>query len=674
MIHGSRSSLFLVAIILLMGVVAVPAQAGSVSLAWDPVSDTDLAGYRVFYGPSAGSYDQQIDIGLTTQHTVTGLTDCTTWYVAVKAVDAVGNVSASFSNEVTGWPRPTVSAASPLSAEQGRQMDVQIDGTNFQTGATVVFDDPGITVNSVAVNGCGQVVANITVGGSAVPGVTGINVINADQTFGAGAGLFTVEAAVAPTVQSQSPADGASGIGVAVQPFIIFSEPLDPASVSGATVQLLDGGGSPVTLSSGSPSLSGDGLTVTLSPAGTLGLGETYRLRAIGGAGGVSDLAGHPLASTFTQATGFSTEADSLPPVLSSIASSGVAATSGTVTWTTDEPSDSQVFYRVQGGTAYQQTAVDPSLVTDHGILLQGLMPATTYAYHVRSLDSSGNATVSSPDGTLTTLASSSSYLTFEAEGGSLTAPMRAVTGADSFGDAWVDTPAGTPTGTSNSPAGTATFGVHIPSNAIWYLWVRVMNPTGSGGTLYESMDGAAPQTLDVTTAGAWEWIAGRSYALTIGQHSLELGGHTAAGRADRILLTDDVDFVPTAQPVDDVSPPASPSGLSVASSESVNVLNWTNPSASDLARLIIRVRTDGVYPTSPLDGLGVSDSAATAGAGDTFTHSGLTNGTAYRYSLFAVDSAGNVSAGAQAEGIPVDNVPPAAVQNLRRTDTYSGP
>ena len=73
-------------------------------------------------------------------------------------------------------------------------------------------------------------------------------------------------------------------------------------------------------------------------------------------------------------------------------------------------------------------------------------------------------------------------------------------------------------------------------------------------------------------------------------------------------------------------------------------------------------------------DGLGVSDSPATAGAGDTFTHSGLTNGTAYRYSLFAVDSAGNVSAAAQAEGIPVDNVPPAAVQNLRRTDTYSGP
>jgi chitodextrinase len=360
--------------------------------------------------------------------------------------------------------------------------------------------------------------------------------------------------------------------------------------------------------------------------------------------------------------------------VLSAIASSGVTATSGTVTWTTDEPSDGQVFYRAQGGTTYQQTGVDPSLLTDHGILVQGLMPATTYEYHVRSLDSSGNASVSSPDDTFITLAGSSNYLAFEAEGGVLTAPMRAVTGAGSFGDAWVDTPAGTANGTSSSPAGTAVFGVNIPTDGIWYLWVRVMHPAGSGAAMFESVDGAPRQTLDVTTAAVWEWVAGSSYALTAGQHSLELGGRRAEVRADRILLTDDAAFVPTAEPVDDVTPPASPSGVSGASSDGINVLNWTNPSDSDLARLIIRVRTDGVYPSSPLDGLGVSDSPATAGAGGTLSHTGLTNGTAYRYSLFAVDSAGNVSAAAQAEGIPVDNLPPAAVENLRRTDIFSGP
>ena len=61
-------------------------------------------------------------------------------------------------------------------------------------------------------------------------------------------------------------------------------------------------------------------------------------------------------------------------------------------------------------------------------------------------------------------------------------------------------------------------------------------------------------------------------------------------------------------------------------------------------------------------------------GINDTATHSGLTNGTSYRYSVFAIDSSGNVSLAAQAEGIPVDNVPPSEVLNLRRTDVYAGP
>ncbi|MFQ5718600.1 MAG: Ig-like domain-containing protein [Acidobacteriota bacterium] len=674
MIRAPRVSLFLIVFFLIGSLVSIPARAGTVSVAWDPVTDPDLAGYRVFYGLVAGNYTQQVDVGLTTQQTVTGLTDCTTWYFAVKSIDAAGNLSTAFSNEIAGWSRPTVTAVSPLSAEPGRQMDITIDGTNLQTGAAVTFEAAGITVNSVTVNGCGQAVANITVGDTTAPGSTLVNVINPDQTFGSGAGLFAVEAIVSPAVQSSIPTDGATAVAVAVQSSLTFSEPLDAASISAATVQLLDAAGNAVALAPGSPALSGDGLTVTLVPAAALSQGATYRLRALGGTGGVRDLAGHPLAGTFTQATGFTTATDTTPPVVSSVANSGVTATSGTITWITDELSDGQVLYRVQGGSAYQQTATDPTLVTDHGILVQGLTPGTTYEFHVRSADSSGNAAVSTPDSTFTTLASNSTFLIFEAEGGELTAPLRGTNGGGAFGDAWVDTPANTPTGTSTAPAGTAVFGVNLPKDATWYLWVRVMNRTGSGATLYEAVDGAVRQTLDVSAAGTWEWVAGRSDVLTAGQHSLELGGRQAEGRADRILLTDDAGFVPTEQPVDDVTPPASPSGFSVTGSDGVNVLGWTNPPDTDLARIIIRVRTDGVSPTSPVDGLAVADTPATAAAGDTFTHSGLTNGTAYRYSVFALDSSGNVSAAAQAEGTPVDNVPPSAVFNLRRSDTVSGP
>lgn len=674
MISRSRGSFLIIAIMAFMALVATPVHAGSVSMAWDPVGDADAAGYRIYYGPAADTYDQQLNLGLVTSHTLDGLADCTTWYVAVKAVDAAGNVSAGFSNELSGWPRPTVTVASPAAAEQGRRLDIAIDGTNFQSGASVVFDDSAITVNSVAVNGCGQVVANVTVGNSAIPGAGGVNVINTDQTFGNGAGLFTVEVAVAPTVLSTSPLDGGSGVGVAVQPSITFSEPLDPTTVSADAVQLLDSSGSPVPQAGGSPSLSGDGMTVTLTPASNLNMGATYRLRAIGGASGVTDLAGHPLDSTYTMASGFNTEADGVPPVVSVIASTGVTSTAGTVTWTTDEPTDSQVFYRAQGATGYQQTAVDAVLVTNHSVLLQGLAPATTYEFHVRSVDAGGNVTVSSPDESFTTAASSSTFLTFEAEGGALTSPMRSVSGADAFGESWIDTPAGTSQGTSNAPSGTAVFGVNVPSDGTWYLWVRAMNPVGTGGVMYESVDGGSRQLVNVTTAATWEWVPGRSYTLTAGQHSIELGGRRAEGRADRILLTDDASFVPTEQPVDDVTPTAAPSDLTAVPSDGINVLSWTNPADSDLARIVVRVRTDGLHPTSPLDGEGVSDSAATPGAGDTASHSGLVNGTTYLYSVFAIDSSGNVSLAAQAEGTPVDNIGPSEVMNLRRTDLYTGP
>ena len=82
------------------------ASAGSVSLQWDP--SPGASGYRVFYGTSTRNYTGQTDTGNVTQATISNLADCTTWYFAVKALDAFGTPSGSFSNEVSGWARPAV--------------------------------------------------------------------------------------------------------------------------------------------------------------------------------------------------------------------------------------------------------------------------------------------------------------------------------------------------------------------------------------------------------------------------------------------------------------------------------------------------------------------------------------------------------------------------------------
>jgi hypothetical protein len=661
-----------VIVVALVSIAGRPAIAGTASLAWDPVSDTDLAGYRVYYGTSPGSYTQSVDVGNVTQATITGLTDCTNYYFGVKAYDTAANESTSYSNQIQGWSRPVVTSSTPSSAEQGRTLNLTIAGTNFPSGATALFSNAGITVNSTTVNACGQLTLSVTVGAGAAPGASNLDVTDPDGVFGTGTSIFTVVAAAAPTVVSTTPVDGATGVSVAVSPTVTFSEAMLGASITTANVRLLDDTGAAVAQGAGSPALSGNGLTATITPAANLIQGRTYKIQIVGGVSGVLDLANHGLASTVTQTTGFSTVGDTTAPVISAVASSAVGSTTATINWTTNETSDSQVFFRRAADTTYQQTAVNASLLTSHSLSLTGLDPATTYSYYVRSADSAGNASTSPLTTTFTTPANAFSYLRFETEGGTLVAPLRGVSGAaGAFDSGYIDTPAGTATGSATSPAGTATFGVNIPTAGTWYLWVRMYGPTTGSDAMYESVNGASRALITPSVTAQWQWVAGRSYTLAVGLQSVELGGREAQARADRILLTNDSTFVPTEQAVGDQTPPAGNTGLTATGATSQVTLNWTNSSSVDFNQSIVRYRTDGKYPVSPVDGFPVVTKTGLPGAADSYVHTGLTNGTTYSYSVFAVDDTGNVGAAAKAQALAQDVSAPAAVQNLRRLDRH---
>ncbi len=85
---------------------STPSQTGNVTLAWDaPTTNedgsdlTDLAGYRVYYGTSSGSYTNSVNIGNITGATINSLSSGT-WYFAITAYNSSG-IESSYSTELS---------------------------------------------------------------------------------------------------------------------------------------------------------------------------------------------------------------------------------------------------------------------------------------------------------------------------------------------------------------------------------------------------------------------------------------------------------------------------------------------------------------------------------------------------------------------------------------------
>lgn len=140
--------------------------------------------------------------------------------------------------------------------------------------------------------------------------------------------------------------------------------------------------------------LTGAGPTYSYTWDTTIATGGNHTLTAT-----ASDAAGNQASSSIPIIV------SNIPPVISGVSAGSITSAGATITWTTDQPSTSQVAYGTS--TSYgSTTALNSSLVTSHSVVLTGLSSSTVYNFEVLSQNAQGTLATST-NFTFTTAVSS---------------------------------------------------------------------------------------------------------------------------------------------------------------------------------------------------------------------------------------------------------------------------
>jgi len=105
------------------------AQSANVTLAWNPSTGGDVAGYDIDYGTSSGNYTVGVPVGNVTNATIKGLTPGVTYYFVATAYDSSGDVS-GYSPEISYTVGSSGAATlTPTARLQGGQFQFSVSGT-----------------------------------------------------------------------------------------------------------------------------------------------------------------------------------------------------------------------------------------------------------------------------------------------------------------------------------------------------------------------------------------------------------------------------------------------------------------------------------------------------------------------------------------------------------------
>jgi methionine-rich copper-binding protein CopC len=215
-------------------------------------------------------------------------------------------------------------------------------GTAAAVGAVVTYDAASRTATldpSADLAANTQYTATLTGGASAIKGATGTPLATVSWTFTTAAPAAPTDT-TPPTVTAQSPAANATGVAVTANVTAAFSEAVQAAGVTGATVKLRAAGAS--TDVGAAVTYNATTRTATLDPTANLAQNTQYMATVVGGASGIKDTAGNPLAAdaTWTFTTAAAPADTTAPTVTARSPSSNATSVSrtGNITATFSEP------------------------------------------------------------------------------------------------------------------------------------------------------------------------------------------------------------------------------------------------------------------------------------------------------------------------------------------------
>jgi parallel beta-helix repeat protein len=136
-------------------------------------------------------------------------------------------------------------------------------------------------------------------------------------------------------------------------------------------------------------------------------------------------------------------------------------------------------------------------------------------------------------------------YIYLEAEGGNINSPMQIGRDSSASSGAYIYTPAGT--GNATSPTAEARYQIELANSGLYYLWIRTYAPGLNHDATYVGFNGSYVRIFPQNTK-VYEWVkAGDAYDLNAGPNQINIGHGEEQARVDRLLTTNDPNFIPKA-------------------------------------------------------------------------------------------------------------------------------